>query len=198
MAQVLKEEQRKKIVMSAKNEFFKNGIANASMREISKNAGTPVGNIYRYFKNKQDLVEAVLSPLLTKLNDYDFNSLNEESLLNGEAISKFLANWVDNIVELQSAYPTEMNIIVDDEQINLNYQKSLTQLITSIVFMIKSEATKDDETLQILSKMIAKSIFAGIREGVGLKYNSNIDKEAFRKIMHTYMKNTFIMLENID
>ncbi len=198
MAQVLKDELRKKIVDAAENEFIKNGIANSSMREISQNAETPVGNVYRYFKNKQDLVDAVLSPLLTKLNNYDFRLLSNEDLLNGEVVNEFLLNWVDNIVELQSDFPAKMNIIVDDEQINCDYQNDLIELITSVVFMTKKGTVQEDEKLQILSRMIAKSIFAGIREGVSLKYNSNISKEEFRKIMYTYMKSVFSVLENID
>ncbi len=198
MAQVLKDELRRKILVSAKDEFLKNGIAGSSMREIAKKAETPVGNVYKYFKNKQDLVNTVLSPLLTKLDNHSSRLLSDKVLLNREAISEFLVGWVDNLVELQNDYPIEMNIIVNDEQINLNYQNGLISLLTSIVYQIKQDMGCETEKVRIVSRVIAKSIFAGVREAVTLKCNSNIEKEEFRKIMYTYMKNTFYMLENID
>ncbi len=198
MAQVLKEGLRRKILVSAKDEFLKNGIAGASMREIAKKAETPVGNVYKYFKNKQDLVNTVLSPLLTKLDNYSFRLLSDKALLNKEAVSEFLVGWVDNLVELQNDYPIEMNIIVNDEQINLDYQNGLISLVTSIVSQTKHGISYEAEKNRIVSRVIAKSIFAGIREAVTLKCNSNIEKEEFRKIMHTYMRNTFYMLENIS
>ncbi len=198
MAQVLKDELRKKIIIAAKNEFLKKGIANSSMREIAKKAETPVGNVYKYFKNKQDLVNTVLSPLLKKLDGYNIKLLSDKSFLNRETIDKFLFNWVDGIVELQSTFQAEMNIIVNDEQINCGYQKKLVELITDVVFITRQVTAENRESLQIISCIIAKSIFAGIREGVTLKCNSNIDKEEFRKIMHAYMRNAFFMLNNID
>ncbi len=198
MAQVLKDELRIKILVSAKDEFLKNGIAGSSMREIAKKAETPVGNIYKYFKNKQDLVTTVLSPLLTNLDNYSFRLLSDKVLLNREAISEFLVGWVDNLVELQNDYPIEMNIIVNDKQINHDYQDGLISLVTSIVSQTKQDMGCETEKVRIVSRVIAKSIFAGVREAVTLKCNSNIDKEEFRKIIYTYMRNTFYMLENID
>ncbi len=198
MAQVLKDELRKKILVAAKNEFSKKGITNSSMREIAQKAQTPVGNVYKYFENKQDLVNTVLSPLLTKLDSYNFKLLSDKSFLNREVINEFLFNWVDGIVELQSTFQAEMNIIVNDEQINCDYQKKLIELITAVVFTTRKVNAENRESLQIISCIIAKSIFAGIREGVTLKCNSNIDKEEFRKIMHAYMRNVFFMVDNID
>lgn len=53
--QTLKEEVRKKILKSARKEFLKHGYNGASMRRIAKSAGYTVGNIYRYYKGKEDL-----------------------------------------------------------------------------------------------------------------------------------------------
>ncbi len=197
MAQVLKNEQKNKIVEAAKDEFLENGIANSSMRAIAKKAKTPVGNIYRYFQNKQELATEVLSPLLTKLNEYDFKLLPDITLLNKETIRNHLVAWGDNIVELQSNFPIEMNIVVNDKQINHDYQNELISLITTITSSAKQEAAYDNERIQIISKMIAKSIFAGIQEAVSLKYTSNISKENFKLIMRNFMEGTLSMLERV-
>ena len=61
--QYLKESVRNNILESARNEFYQYGYRKASLREIAAKSGITVGNIYRYFSNKEDLLGEVLSPL---------------------------------------------------------------------------------------------------------------------------------------
>ena len=65
---ILKEEIRSRIVMAARNEFIKNGFKKTSMRTISAKSGIVLGNIYNYFKTKDDIFYAVLKPLLAVLH----------------------------------------------------------------------------------------------------------------------------------
>ncbi len=198
MAQVLKDEQRMKIINSAKCEFYKNGIYNSSMRVIAKNANTTVGNIYRYFKNKQDIVDWILTPINTKLgglNELLFANFVE---LNKKMLYSILMNWVDNLVQIQKDFPMEMYIIVNDEDINQSYHKRLYSLAVSIISHSKTEFDGNEQAIEIMAKMIANSVFAGIKEGVSLKCNSDLDTEDFRKIMKQYMKTIFYMFENIS
>ena len=64
----LKEDIRNKIVAAAHNEFIKNGFRKTSMRTISAKSGVVLGNIYNYFKTKDDIFYAVLRPLLAVLD----------------------------------------------------------------------------------------------------------------------------------
>lgn len=48
--------------------FFEKGYANATMREIARRAGMTIGNIYYYYRNKEELHDALLSPALEELN----------------------------------------------------------------------------------------------------------------------------------
>lgn len=64
MAQVLKEEIRENILKAALQEFYENGYKSAVMRSIAEKAKIPTGLIYSYFKNKEALFDAVLSPVL--------------------------------------------------------------------------------------------------------------------------------------
>lgn len=62
--QTQKTDIRKNILEVARTEFFEKGYKNASMRNIAKNTGVGLSNIYNYFKNKDEILEEVLSPLL--------------------------------------------------------------------------------------------------------------------------------------
>lgn len=60
--QVLKEEIQKQILRVAQKHFLKRGYMKTTMREIAKEAGVGVGNIYNYFPNKDVLFQKVVEP----------------------------------------------------------------------------------------------------------------------------------------
>ena len=64
MAQVLKDEIRERILAAALDEFYERGYKLAAMRNIAANAQIPTGLIYSYYKNKADLFDAILRPVL--------------------------------------------------------------------------------------------------------------------------------------
>lgn len=64
--QVPKEDIIKKILEVSKQEFVKNGFQQSSMRIIAKEAGVGLSNIYNYFKNKDQIFEKLVQPLLNE------------------------------------------------------------------------------------------------------------------------------------
>ena len=58
---MLKDEIRIKIMNSAETCFFKSNFEKASMRDIADGAGITLSNIYKYFKNKNALFDAVIA-----------------------------------------------------------------------------------------------------------------------------------------
>lgn len=60
MAQFLKEEVKDKIQNSAVEVFTNKGFKKSSIKEIATNAGVSVGNVYRYYSNKETLYESVI------------------------------------------------------------------------------------------------------------------------------------------
>lgn len=58
--QYQKEEVRNRILCAAYGEFLKYGFYRASMLQISGKARVPIGNLYRYFKSKEALYEAIV------------------------------------------------------------------------------------------------------------------------------------------
>jgi|GEM_PF-179204 len=68
--QVLKEEVRSAILLAAYEEFRQSGYSEASIRRIAAAAGMTSGNIYRYFRNKEDLFDAIVGPLYSEYSRY--------------------------------------------------------------------------------------------------------------------------------
>jgi len=99
--QVLKEKVRAKIVKAAEKEFKRIGFEKASMRAIAANANMTVGNLYRYYKNKEEIFGVVINRLTVKLEKLMDNiPENPKSrlsyLLSGfkELQHNYLAEWL--------------------------------------------------------------------------------------------------------
>lgn len=70
MVQTLKPELRERILQAAREEFAAHGYSGATMASIAGRVGVSVGNIYRYFPNRDALFDAVLpDELVTQLLD---------------------------------------------------------------------------------------------------------------------------------
>lgn len=54
------EERRKQILIAAGKCFFNKGFHGASMKEICDAAELSPGSVYRYFKSKEDIIEAMV------------------------------------------------------------------------------------------------------------------------------------------
>jgi DNA-binding transcriptional regulator YbjK len=62
--QVKKENIRRSILNTARDEFMKNGFSGCSIRTIAKNAGVTTGNIYNYFQSKDEIFVEILRPTI--------------------------------------------------------------------------------------------------------------------------------------
>ena len=56
-----------KILDCGKKHFLKNGFEKASLRDICKDAGVTTGAFYRHFNDKNELFEAIVSPVANKI-----------------------------------------------------------------------------------------------------------------------------------
>ncbi len=108
MAQVLKEEIRQAIIRSAEIEFAQSGYMRASVKQIAARVGISVGNLYRYYKDKEDLFHSVVSPVYYEL---------ETLIGNHHAQPTGQGNIIEQIVEALShivdEYRTPLLILID-------------------------------------------------------------------------------------
>ncbi len=185
---------------SAKEEFAKNGISGSSMRNISKNADMTVGNLYRYFKNKEELAIYIIDPVLRLLNNVteyfsiDNGFLNDQVILelDENMLNKLFENWVDNLVEAEEQYKQELFIIINDEAINKMYSDRLVEMMKHVLQIIMPPHINTQLDVEFYANMIAKSIFHGLRVGVQMKYENEMDKEDFRALMKHFIKRSLI------
>ena len=81
MAQVQKEDIRRIILQAARGEFLQKGFKDTSMRTISRLSGVTLSNIYNYFRDKDEIFRAVLTPLLNAFEQL-FAEHNSDDYIN--------------------------------------------------------------------------------------------------------------------
>jgi AcrR family transcriptional regulator len=62
-SEIIKKEKRNLFIISALSVFEEKGFNNTRIKDITKKAGTSVGNFYNYFKSKEDVIEVLISGL---------------------------------------------------------------------------------------------------------------------------------------
>ncbi len=101
--QYLKKEIRQNILAAAVEEFKDHGYADASIRNIANNAEISLGNIYRYFANKEALYFAVINPFLNSVKQ----AIEQDIVFEG----KDMREASEKLVEFLMAHNDEILII---------------------------------------------------------------------------------------
>lgn len=99
--QYLKKEIRDKILASAIDEFKEHGYSDASIRNIANNAEISLGNVYRYFTNKEALYFAVINPFMESIRqsiekDFAFEGKSMKEV--SEVLVSFLMQYSDELI----------------------------------------------------------------------------------------------------
>ena len=99
--QYLKKEIRERILAAAVEEFKAQGYADASIRNIADNAEISLGNIYRYFLNKEDLYFAIIKPFMESVRNFvekDFSFTNKSMKDLSETLIAFIMQYNDELL----------------------------------------------------------------------------------------------------
>ena len=193
MAQKLKDELRQAIIEAAKEEFLQKGYENASMRSIAAKADITVGNIYRYFENKEDLnihILAETSQDMTKILDsLQINRLSKQPRVfnmktDPSALSEMMDELSYKLVDLYLNQRSEFNIIMNDEQMNNKIKNWFAETFSSLIdqpYMAIDLSRERD----ILSDAYACAAFSGLRD---IFMQDEDDGKVLYRIIRTYLR----------
>ena len=118
--QYLKKEIKENIIASAIAEFKEHGYADASIRNIANNAEISLGNIYRYFENKESLYFAVINPFIESIKqviEHDIVFESKDMRVASETLVEFLVQHSDELMIIRKGntvhYESFINYLVD-------------------------------------------------------------------------------------
>ena len=200
MSQILKEDTRNKILESAKEEFLEKGYENASLRHIALKAHMTVGNLYRYFENKEDINVKIVEPCLFKIekliNDETDNQLsffknNKNFNLDKEDMIKALDNIIDKIIDIYDEYKAEFQILMMDSKVSIKLRDWFSNLIRNLIknnypfIGLEKELTTMSETYSV-------AVFSGFKELL----RSDFEKERIKLLSKIYFRSYIYMLNS--
>ena len=129
--QVLKDEIRKSILAAAKTLFYQRGYNNASIRDIAKNSGITVGNVYRYFPNKESVLEGIVSPVYEKIMDYINLSESYVKADENKTFEDFRNEINSYMLQIAKKFRLELLILFKGTQ-GTRFEKTRCELISLI------------------------------------------------------------------
>jgi len=188
------EERRQKIINAAKALFSEKGYAGTGLREIAERAGVSLGNIYNYFKNKEEIFSSIFNPeeiggtLIESFQhiagDFPFNI--------GDVIFA-IKQTVDKNIDLYRLYYIDL-IEFGGKNTNIVYDYFLTlgkslfreQLARKIQDGRLRDFDFDFLSKQFLISMI--SFFSSIHHLPALKIDNYSDREMSEKIAEVLLR----------
>ena len=96
-----KEGKRERLVAAARDTLHRQGVENTTLADIAAAADVPVGNVYYYFKTKDDLVEAAID---SQMRDIEELLRSLDQLRTPQARLKGLITRLGGEAELVARY----------------------------------------------------------------------------------------------
>ena len=152
--QTKKGDIKEKIKESAKEIFFTVAYKDASMRDVAAKSGMTVGNIYRYYENKEVLFDEILKDTysgvvkLVKITDIAKIFIRKRTVSDENAVvksSKFKTFLLETIIKIVANHSAELYILLTNSE-GSKYEdtkQKITSLIKETITKRIAEMTDD-------------------------------------------------------
>jgi len=178
--QIKKKEVQNKIYQGAMEVFKEKGYRGATMKDISKKSKVPIGNIYRYYQNKEVLFDEIVFELYSSLK---YNHIHEKLERVSSECDQRLKIFLNNYINLATSKPMEFSILFDASS-GTKYENFLEELVEIrgkkyLEYKRESSAEHgniDEDFIMILMKSAITSII-----DICKKYSNN------EKLLRNYL-----------
>ena len=206
MAQILKDDLREKLKAVALLEFMANGYLNSSLRSIAKNSNITAGNIYHYYKNKEDLFFAVIQPVFDRINSFlkqhsnntlDLERIPDNDLIlyvkNREHNMDTINDFADMFVEIHKDNKEELLLLITKSE-GFKYGHTNHVLIDWVQeILVKKTQQESDEFLNDLDKRIyAKVMAASFVKGIIVLVEECKTENQLKYILQKHIQSYFL------
>lgn len=158
--QTLKDEVRESILHAALQEFHTKGYQDASMRGIANRVGMTVGNLYRYFRNKDDLFYNIIGPVYNRLLNF---VINEKPKSHDERDHKEFEKYIiDSLTDIHQKHRAELLIIIEGCA-GTRYEKAREEFISLMASkMLEAKAAHGRPMEPFFTYVLAASYIEGL------------------------------------
>lgn len=96
------DERRQSILDAAEKLFAEKGFESTTMKDITRAAGTSIGNLYFYFPNKDDLMMRLIESVINRIWDHEFDPAEYDLTIN-----PLTHEAVDDYLKIQAFFANE-------------------------------------------------------------------------------------------
>ncbi|GAB6180089.1 TetR/AcrR family transcriptional regulator [Desulfotomaculum defluvii] len=156
--QVLKDEIRNKILITAESMFYQKGFKETTTRNIADEVGIRVSNLYLYYENK----EAIFCGVVDEFYRYFTNAF--ETFLDHQ--DKKTRKDADISYFLQKIIVTDQKkfVIITDKCQGTKYEGFKQKMISILMNHIKAQIDKNLRKDELIMYILAKNFIDGIIE----------------------------------
>ncbi len=165
--QILKEDIRNDINLAALNLFSEKGYSKVSMRMIAKKSYVSVGNIYRYYENKNNLFESLIEDTYKNLIEvFDFSSIDNSS--SEEFVKETIADLIRNFILLYNQDKKRVRILLYGSEGSdmVSVVETIDTIVKNEIYKIIKSRNKLDINAEYLSAILTKSLLYNSMEVV--------------------------------
>lgn len=165
----LSKEKQDTLIQSAKNEFSRVPLHEASIANIIKNAGIPRGSFYQYFEDKEDLFFYLINQLSQKSHERFISIMKEK---NGDLFETFIDSFQfmirnHRIQEHKNFFRnvfSNMNYKLENTLANNVYKENQTNQFLHLISLVntKNLNIKDERELLQIIKIISAVHFQNL------------------------------------
>ena len=192
--QILKEEVKERIKEVALDEFEKYGYQKATMRRIASRANLTVGNLYRYFKNKDDLFDVIIQPAFQEIYRFvsDFDYIKENEFHKKGQKQNFIKAFQEALIRIYGRHRAELLILLNGSK-GSHMENAREEIVHLITDRLKKEIfPKMGNDIKPVDDFLAEAFSISFMEGISLVLGGYDDKEKtkelFVKYIHIYFK----------
>lgn len=166
------------------------------MRSIALSAGVTVGNLYRYFKNKDDIFNVIIQPAFQEIYKFidEFARFKKPTLSEEKQKDDFIKTFEEFLIRIYIQHRSELVILLNGSK-GSQMENAREQIISLITWRIKKEAFPRMKKKKIMAEddFLAQVLATSFIEGISLvlnKYkNKEKTKELFTQFTHIYFRN---------
>lgn len=158
--QVLKSEIRENIIRVSEVLFYKYGFEKASMREIAKGVNISVSNLYKYFKNKEDIFDEIIKSFYInyRQNFLKFTSHKEDDTFGDNRIAHVSHALFESIKGKNVKF-----VILMDKSKGTKYAGFKNEIISHLEYHIR-DGVSEINRRNFMINVFARNFFYGIIE----------------------------------
>src|SRR5690554_1518485 len=136
LMQYLKPELKESILNAAIEEFYTKGYEKASMKQIANKTGISVGNVYRYYANKEAVFHGVVVPVYEQIIQMIEQDHREEGKHDALDLSTLIEVLGTMLASILVDHRKPLIILLDKSQ-GTSFEHAKTQIFNSLTAHVK-------------------------------------------------------------